>query len=320
MKRVVIFCIQYLLLSTCCWAQEFQNTFKLSNVSTVPSENKFTSFRVSPKRDKVLFVEDSTNAFYFAKARDIKAIGISNEKMPPAEVLSFENSNIVSGDTLMGFDPVWSDDNKSLNFKDLNQALCVDCYSHATVSNKGKVSRMEANHLDTTLNENLFLKFNIEDVYIKENQTVAYYNRKSRQIEAFKALNPERTWTLSNEKGIYFNLILSPDSKKVVCNKGSEMIVYGTNPDDKTLTNLGVGIPTGWDPTSKYILYYLEEGDGHTNTDASIYIVDLTGGNRSILSKKDGMIFTNPTWLGEDKILFNEESRGDILVGQIKHN
>src|SRR5687768_6172152 len=110
-KRFACWLLWTLSSSVVGLAQEMENTFALENVQVLSRENRYAEFFVSPKFDKVLFQGHSKE---FALA-DTLMVNNSLETSTPlaAKTLWMDKSNLLA---IKGFDPIWSQDNKTVYF------------------------------------------------------------------------------------------------------------------------------------------------------------------------------------------------------------
>lgn len=311
MRKWFICCLAYSNLIGPAASQDLENTFTLENVKVISENNKYLELYVSPEFDKVLFHDISKN---FALA-DIFSIHKSSEgsNVLSAKTLWLDRSK---SEPIKGHSPIWSQDNETIYFINYNSNSCKSCYFSMNTGT-------ETPNVPIRVNESRLGAFSVlKPEFINEENSkliVTSLNKSTSNLEARFLSKPTEIWLVTEKAAKYYNLVPSPDGTKVVCNLGSEMLVFGTSKGDDFQVSLGSGIPTSWDPSGRFILYYLDESDGHEITESNIYIVGLDGTNRSILnSRVRGHIYVNPKWFGENEIIYQEKNRGELVIGRLK--
>lgn len=192
----------------------------------------------------------------------------------------------------------WSKDRKEILFKE------------KTSDYKTKIISINPNTLKRKVLENLPELTAIKALAVSD--TIYYLDKKSLAV---KAKYKNDVWSISTEKGNYYNIEVSPNNKFLIAHKGSFIYLFTTK--GQFIKKLGKGIATNWHPDSKHIIGFLDQSDdGHeiTSSDLLLFHVDkptikITSNNSEIL--------TWPSFKNEKEILYRDEVRNGIFEKNI---
>lgn len=295
-----------LLTSHLTFSQQLDNTFELSDVDTLSQEGNI-EYIVSPNYSKVLMWDGKNDALFISETKEIRKGKIEKEAVDWRGG-QYELAGAMS--------PVWGKDNKTVFWESKEDDVCASCL--LKLNTTADDPTLQA--VDTKI-KNLGtlaqMSSGLETSETRRTAT-AYLNKKTQSIEAAYRNAPSQPWVVSSKPAEYYNLITSPDGKKIVCNVGADMVVFGIEKDKPFEKNLGVGVPSAWDPSSKFIMYFIDEGDGHETSVSNLYIIGIDGQNRSLLTKDNSnKIFTDPQWISSGDILFKEQTTGKTLTGKV---
>ncbi|MCD6441510.1 MAG: PD40 domain-containing protein [Candidatus Marinimicrobia bacterium] len=129
--------------------------------------------------------------------------------------------------------------------------------------------------------------------FIENNKLVVYRDGKRKTLQPL------------GEKGHYIWLSLSPDKSRLlftVTGKGT----FVTDLEGNVLADLGYANAPKWSPDGKWIVYMVDEDDGHTMTASDIWAVSSDEQKRFQLTKTADKIEMYPCWSpAMDKIAFD---------------
>jgi hypothetical protein len=145
-------------------------------------------------------------------------------------------------------------------------------------------------------------------------QIVVYTNMTTLKIEA-KDLISKRSWVITSEEGQYYNALLSPDGKKVVVHKGSDIYVYDINGNGKG-QKVGTGIATSWSADNQHFLDTSE--DGHNVTNSELYLFDIKTLQSKKVTNTEVLLEMFPSFISKNKVLFTDDKTGAIYTANLK--
>jgi DNA-binding beta-propeller fold protein YncE len=148
-------------------------------------------------------------------------------------------------------------------------------------------------------------------------QIVVYTNMTTLKIEA-KDLISKRSWVITSEEGQYYNALLSPDGKKVVVHKGSDIYVYDINGNGKG-QKVGTGIATSWSADNQHLLGFLDTSeDGHNVTNSELYLFDIKTLQSKKVTNTEVLLEMFPSFISKNKVLFTDDKTGAIYTANLK--
>ncbi len=145
-----------------------------------------------------------------------------------------------------------------------------------------------------------------------------FTNPETLQIEATNDAEDGETWVITPDQGSYYYPILSPDRVTVIVHEGAFMYTYASDGSGR-IDSLGVGQATGWSPDSQYILYFVDEGDGHQITKSDLFICRADGSFRQKLTNTDDIVEMWAAWSPKgDRIAYSDDKSGKIMIADLK--
>lgn len=150
-----------------------------------------------------------------------------------------------------------------------------------------------------------------------KSQIVVYINMTTLKIEA-KDLITKRTWIITSEEGQFYNALLSPDGKKVVVHKGSDIYVYDVNGNGKG-QKIGTGIASSWSSDNQHLIGFLDTSeDGHNVTNSELYLFDTKSLTSKKVSNTEVLLEMFPSFISKNKVLFTDDKTGAIYTAKLK--
>lgn len=168
--------------------------------------------------------------------------------------------------------------------------------------------------------------------YVKQNNLIINDLKQNRSLE--KALLEEPVVYIENSKialvdnngkrilaplgdGNYIWPSLSPDNSKILFTLAGSG-TYISDLQGNVITELGYANAPKWSPDGKWIVYMVDEDDGHRITASDIWASSYDGKTKVQLTNTDDIIEMNPDWSPKmDKIVFNTIS-GKIVILNIR--
>lgn len=168
--------------------------------------------------------------------------------------------------------------------------------------------------------------------YVKQNNLIINDLKQNRSLE--KALPEEPVVYIENSKialvdnngkrilaplgdGNYIWPSLSPDNSKILFTLAGSG-TYISDLQGNVITELGYANAPKWSPDGKWIVYMVDEDDGHRITASDIWASSYDGKTKVQLTNTDDIIEMNPDWSPKmDKIVFNTIS-GKIVILNIR--
>lgn len=148
---------------------------------------------------------------------------------------------------------------------------------------------------------------------LKISDTIYYLDQKTLAVKA-KFNNTE--WTISTEKGNYYNIEVSPDNKYIIAHKGSFIYLFTTA--GKFIKKLGKGIATSWHSNSKHIIGFIDiSDDGHHTSGSELYLYHVIDDPVQI-THSDKAIETWPSFKNDSEVLYRDELRNGVFSVDIK--
>jgi len=218
--------------------------FKLGEKKAITEvEDNFTRAKISPDGTKVLVTKKGYTGIY---------------------ILDLENNNSITtltNEAKVGFNARWTEDGQTIlfesnNYDRPNKPLMYDI--------KEKKFYTDDNNLKSA-------KYG----GIKKNEISVKYNFEREIVEATDGTT---TWDVTKRKGMYYNLVISPDKDKVLIHKNDgNMYVYKID-GSGMFYKLGKGISQSWTPDSKYLVYFVDLDKGqHSIVESDIYLCSVDG-------------------------------------------
>lgn len=278
---------------------------------TIDKSYDFSSPKFSPDGSKILFTQSGFTGLWIYSL---------NEK-------SLTQLNIYRG---AGYEPLFSSDGSQVffrvdnyeNFKRYSKIVSQD------VSSKEEIILVEESRNLLPIrcfgNEKL--------VYTKQNNLIIHDLKQNRSLE--KALPEEPVIYIENSKiavvnsngkrilaplgdGNYIWPSLSPDNSRILFTLAGRG-TYISDLQGNVITELGYANAPKWSPDGKWIVYMVDEDDGHRITASDIWAVSSDSKTKIRLTKTDDIIEMNPDWSPQmDKIVFNTIS-GKIMILNIR--
>ena len=117
----------------------------------------------------------------------------------------------------------------------------------------------------------------------------------------------------------YLHASISPDGGKLLFQIGGRGS-YITDLEGNLLVELGVARAPQWSPDGNWVVYMVDEDDGHRYTASEIWVVSSDGQNRYQLTDTDDKIEMYPVWSpAMDRIAYHTIS-GHIEIMEIEIN
>ncbi|WP_375238149.1 hypothetical protein [Aurantibacter sp.] len=148
---------------------------------------------------------------------------------------------------------------------------------------------------------------------LKISDTIYYLDQKTLAVKAkFKS----KEWTISSEKGNYYNIEVSPNNKYIIAHKGAFIYLFTTS--GEFIRKLGKGIATAWHSNSKQIIGFIDSSvDGHQITGSELYLYHITDDPIQITHSVDE-IETWPSFKNNSEVMFRDEKRNGVFSTNIK--
>lgn len=255
--------------------------FKLEEQTPIANTEDFNHPQISPDGTKVLVTKKGYKGIYI----------INLEKGETVEE--------ISRDPKVGFRMKWLENgliNYTKNVKQSNksfkkQYLTYDLNSKSTNSSYISESKRSSESLEII------------------------NNMRERIVQA---TNGEKTWTIVGEPGVYYELLLSPDSSKVLVHKNDgRMYVYAVD-GSGLISCIGHGICKSWSPDGNYVLYFLSEDDGYRTIASELYIGSVDGKNNWKITNTNDKIEKWPHWSSKNNtIVYKDIESGLIYKSKI---
>ena len=148
---------------------------------------------------------------------------------------------------------------------------------------------------------------------LKISDTIYYLDQKTLAVKA-KFKNTE--WTISTEKGNYYNIEVSPNNKYIIAHKGSFIYLFTTS--GEFIKKLGKGIATSWHSNSKYIIGFIDTSeDGHQTTGSELYLYHIADDPIQVTHSVD-KIETWPSFKNDTEVMYRDEKRNGVFSSNIK--
>lgn len=262
--------------------------YKIENSKSINITGEFCSPIWSPKGESILVTEIGYRGLY--------VIDITKHKV-----------RMLNNSPGVGYNAVWSIEGEKIfyRFKNPNSEIPFNLEVHSVDLITGETM------YHPEINPDGLKSF----VMATDNYSpIVYTNVKTLQIEA-QTLDKSKTWYITKGPGQFYKAILSPDKKKIVLHKGSEMLVYAAD-GSGIICSLGNGIACSWSADSKQILYFLDEStDGHQITGSEIFLVNADGTNRWQLTNTLNVSEMFPCWSPDNKhIAYSDDRTGKIFI------
>ena len=266
----------YSLLTTLIYGVNGQQTEQKNTINCpfeigVPKpvtkpENNFNRSRISPDGSKLIVTKQAYQGIY---------------------VIDLKNNNSVTKVTeepRVGFEARWKEQGKAISFKSSNYG-----------ENKTKVSYdiQQKSIIQDKPNNLKASSINNSDIEVK-------YNLKRRKVEAS---NGNKTWDITPNQGLYYDLIISPDYKKVLVHENDGNMYIFALDGSGLINNLGHGLARSWTPNGDYIIYFVSEDNGQSTTASDIYICSIIDQNKWKLTDTKNSIEMWPHLSKDGKVL-----------------
>ncbi|MFH2048203.1 MAG: hypothetical protein ABIJ12_02065 [bacterium] len=284
---------------------------KVLDTVIIPTEqNNYTAPQFSPDGEKILFTQFGFKGLWLYD-------------------LSKKSLSQINDYTGAGYEPVFTADGKQLVFR-IDEYVKMRKYSTLAIQTIGdkKIEYLteKMRYLSpATLVNNIMLVF-------RENKAVKVINASNNEkiqssvihetygyIEKQNIvllINGERKELRPIDNGDYIWFSLSPDKTKMVFTVvgGS---TYIADTEGNILTMLGRANAPKWSPDGKWILYMIDEDDGHVVISSDIWAARVDGKTRIQLTKTNDIHEMYPAWSpSRDKIVY-ETNSGQIVFMNI---
>lgn len=271
-----------LLLSLSIYAQ------KIDNFERIEVDGFYTNPVFSPTGEFVLLTGEHLKGVYLLNLKDKSVKEISDK---PGS----------------GYGYSWDKSGESFYFKEKAEK---DYFTNSKVINyyvkdnhSKKVSEIDHNYLPS---------------YNGKSEIVVYTNLSNLKIEA-KDLSTSKSWTVTNDKGQFYNAILSHDGKKIAVHNGADIFVYDIEGNSKG-RKIGTGIATAWTDDDKHLIGFLDESeDGHSVSNSELYLFDVQNAKTKKITNTEVITEMFPT-IFKDQIIFSDDKTGRLFLATLKIN
>ncbi len=308
MKKKILFVVIFLLSVFYLQAQ----AIKVVDTDIIPTEeSRYMSPRFSPDGEKILFTQ----------------FGYKGLWLYDLEKKSIQQINDYPG---AGYEPKFTADGKKIVFRAdeyINKRRYSALAIQAIGDQKPQYLTEKMRHLSPALlldSDRLVYREN-DDVkgirldHEKSNESIitgeVYGYIDNGKIIIHKNGIRNELVPIQNEDYIWFSL--SPDKSEFVFTVvgGSTFI---SDIDGNILTELGKANAPGWSPDGKWIVYMVDEDDGHVITASDIWVYNLESKTKMQLTKTSDLHEMYPVWSPKmDKIVCALDS-GKIAIIEIR--
>jgi len=307
MKRIRYFISVLLIFS----ATGFGQQIKVLETVAITTENRdFTSPQFSPDGSKILFTQSGFRGLWLYDLSDKSIIQLNDH--PGA-----------------GYEPVFTRDGRQIIFR-------VDEYRGMKKYSALAIQTIGAKKVDYIVKNVRFLspatRLENESIIYRKDKDIKAYNMNRKEsiqsggidetfayIEGQKIVlhkNGDRKELAPLGDGNYIWLSLSPDNSRLLFTLAGAG-TFITDLEGKIQAQLGIANAPKWSPDGKWIVYMVDEDDGHVITASDIWAVSADGKTRIQLTKTSEIHEMYPAWSPlMDKIVFDTNS-GKIIIMNI---
>ena len=167
-----------------------------------------------------------------------------------------------------------------------------------------------------TTNNSFGLKFDTTNNKSNEREIQVRFNMKKKIVEA---TDGTKVWDITQTKGTYFSLLISPDKSKVLIHKNDgRMYIYAMD-GSGMISCLGNGLCKSWSPDGKYLIYFIDYDKGHDYTvESDLYICTADGSKKWKLTNTPDIIEEWPHWSAKgNKITYYGDSKPGKKDGRV---
>lgn len=239
--------------------------------------------------------------------------------------LKTKKVSILNNDAGAGFEPVFTDNGKSVAFR-----------SYEFINRK-RYNSLVKQHIDTKKKTVLIEKARELSVPMAANNEIAFsqdnqltvYNPGTRSLSTEKSdktaviienlnltLYKNGKKEVLNPNGSHQNYIwasLSPDGSKILYNS-PESGTFICDLQGNILVELGRANAPKWSPDGKWITYMDDRDDGYVYLSSDIYAVSADGAKKINLTAKTAEIALFPSWSPDGKQIVFHTDKGDIFL------
>ena len=294
-KIIVLFC---LTLLSVLWLSARE--IKVLDTVMIPTEeNNFTAPQFSPDGSKILFTQSGLRGLWLYDLSDKSIIRLNDH--PGA-----------------GYEPVFTEDGCRIIFR-VDEYIKMRKYSALAIQTIGEKKIEYLSKKMRFLSPALSLNGN-RIAAVADKKVLTFNIDKKESTQAVSILDPvtyiedQKIALIKDGKkviltpfgdGNYVWPSLSPDKTRLLftfAGRGT----FVSDLDGNILAELGIARAPKWSPDGKWVLYMIDEDDGHVITASDIWAVSADGKTSFLLTKTDDISEMYPAWSPSmDKIAFD---------------
>ncbi len=141
-------------------------------------------------------------------------------------------------------------------------------------------------------------------VYTKDLDLYIYRNNISKKLQSLG-------------EGHYIWASFSPNQKNILFTLAGRG-TFISDLDGNILHELGYAHTPKWSPDGQWILYMVDHDDGHQYTSSNIYISNLSGNDKYLLTNDD-MIALHPNWSPDGQRITFHSDKGEIYLMHVSY-
>ena len=231
----------------------------------------------------------------------------------------------IASDPASGFGHSWSSDSRHIVYKPANFLLNRRYNSLVSYS-------LENRNYTFLVSDETFLPGKPRwqgnnHVYLQGNPNKILYGLSGSSLPNGVHFTVDKNRILNKTGDIYtiisthekeiLDLVVSPDQSKLIIEEyGGDLLILDLS--TMITINLGTGNTAEWSPDGRRIAFMITEDDGYSITSSNIIVVNSDGSDRMNVTENVSFISMNPTWYGNDFVMYDTYGNNAIYRVEVK--